>query len=75
MKLTKLLNLYLDRFEGNFAVLLIDQTQINLPRKLLPEEASPGDFLSLDIRIDENKKRMSASEITRLKKHLNGSEG
>ncbi len=72
--MTKLLNLYLDRFEGNFAVLLIDQTQISLPRKLLPEEASPGDFLSLDIRIDENKKRMAASEIARLKKHLKGSE-
>ena len=50
------LRLSIDRFEGRkkeIAVLLTDDgTQINFPRKLLPEGAKAGDILSVKIERD-----------------------
>lgn len=39
---------YLDRFEGEFAVIKINGEIKNFPRKLLPLEAREGDILNIN---------------------------
>ena len=52
----------IDRFEGNAAVIEWEKEIFNIPRNLLPEGAKEGDYLKIDIKIDEtsneNRKRI-----------------
>ncbi|SES97544.1 DUF3006 domain-containing protein [Anaerobranca gottschalkii] len=54
----------IDRFEGEYAVLLFEkeEIQVDFPRKLLPVEAKEGDILTIGIQInkDETAKRREA---------------
>jgi hypothetical protein len=43
----------IDRFEGTLAVLEFDGRTFNVPRALLPPEASEGDVLRFAIEIDQ----------------------
>lgn len=52
------MNVIIDRFEGDFAVVEIDTAQfVNLPKKLLPPKAKEGDVVSIEINEKETKKR------------------
>lgn len=46
------LQVCLDRFEGDKAVLLSEEEQLVCPRAFLPPEAAEGDILSLNFEID-----------------------
>jgi hypothetical protein len=48
----------IDRFEGNFAVVeLEDRTMLNLPRRLFPEDAAEGSIWELSPAPEEAEKR------------------
>ena len=56
------LEITLDRFEGNLAILLVrddETTQINVPISLLPAECEEGDIL--DIRIEKNTEKTKSA--------------
>ena len=47
------LSLSFDRYEGRFAILLMeDGQQVDFPKELLPKGAKPGDMLSFSMDID-----------------------
>lgn len=51
----------IDRFEGNFAVVeLENKTFSNVPILLVPQEAKEGDVLSIHVDIAETNKRKKA---------------
>jgi hypothetical protein len=75
MKLT----LSFDRFEGRFAVLLIDDgRQVDFPKELLPKGAKPGDMLSFSIEVDreatESLKRETRALQDKLRKIDSGED-
>ncbi|NLY46736.1 MAG: DUF3006 domain-containing protein [Tissierella sp.] len=48
----------IDRFEGNFAIVeLEDKSTVDMPKRLIPEGAKEGDVLSIEIDTDETNKR------------------
>lgn len=58
----------IDRFEGNFAVILFgdDETKVDIPRQLLPEEAKEGSWLNFRIELDpegEKKQKVKIQEL------------
>jgi hypothetical protein len=55
----------IDRFEGNFAVVeLEDKSFCNMPNLLLPNNAKEGDVISISIDADDTSKRKKeASEL------------
>lgn len=60
------MNIIIDRFEGNFAVVeLEDKRMINMPRELVPEEAEEGDILVIQISLEktEDLKRKIEEEV------------
>jgi hypothetical protein len=61
------MRLIIDRFEGDFAVVeLEDRSTIDIPKKLIPKGAKEGDVLSIQINTDETNKRKE-----RIKKIMN----
>jgi len=53
----------IDRFEGNFAVVeLPDKTTVNMPKKIIPEEAKEGDVLCIEIDKAETSNRKERIE-------------
>lgn len=61
---------YLDRFEGNSAVLLIDAIEIIVPASILPQTAREGDHLFLSISINSAARELTASETSELQKKM-----
>lgn len=58
------MNIIIDRFEGEFAVVeLPDKKMINMPKALLPKGAKEGDVLSIRIDKDETKRRKRETEV------------
>jgi hypothetical protein len=52
------MNLIIDRFEGEYAVVeLPDKTCVNIPKKALPEEAAEGDIIKIAVNKREAEKR------------------
>jgi hypothetical protein len=48
----------IDRFEGDFAVVeLENRSTINMPKQLIPEGAKEGDVLNIEIDTEETNKR------------------
>ena len=49
-----MISAYLDRFEGEFAVLLLGNAmvKVNFPRNFLPEGISEGDYLTISMARD-----------------------
>ena len=72
--MTRYSNFYLDRFEGDFAVLLAEGVQIDFPRGLLPPEAVDGDTLTFSVNVDKEQGIKTAAEITRLRQRLAGEQ-
>ena len=53
--------LIIDRFEGNYAVIEINDEYINIPKSELPKNAKEGDVLVISVdseTADERKKNM-----------------
>ena len=63
----------IDRFEGNFAVILNDEGEslLELPRSILPAEAAEGSLIEMKIVVKKNKTleagRKAAELIEKLK--------
>lgn len=52
------MNLIIDRFEGEYAVVeLPDKTFVTIPKKALPEEAKEGDIITITVNNSETEKR------------------
>jgi phosphoribosylformylglycinamidine (FGAM) synthase PurS component len=52
------LKIIIDRFEDNFAIVeLENKTMVNMPKKLVPENAVEGDVLEIRINHQETKNR------------------
>jgi hypothetical protein len=52
------MNLIIDRFEGDYAVVeLPDRTFVNIPKKVLPEEAKEGDIITITVNKSETERR------------------
>ena len=61
----------IDRFEGNFAVLELENKQTaNIDKKLIPGEAKEGTALTLDISIDSEETEKRHKRISGLMKDL-----
>jgi hypothetical protein len=59
---------FVDRIEGDIAVLLVgaEQREFNLPKRHLPRGAGEGSALILRIELDEDSTQESRDRITRL---------
>lgn len=59
----------IDRFEGDFAVVEISDTQFaNLPKALLPMQAKEGDVINIEVDRTETEKRKE--EIDKMMKDM-----
>ncbi|SHJ72015.1 Protein of unknown function [Anaerobranca californiensis DSM 14826] len=58
----------IDRFEGDYAVLLFknEEIQVDFPKKLLPEEVTEGDVLTINIEIDRDERERRREAIKTL---------
>jgi len=56
-------SVFLDRIEGEFAVLLADGKQIMLPVHLLPASAREGVYLTLTLAIDSSQTEKVKKEV------------
>lgn len=61
----------IDRFEDNFAVCeKEDKTMVDIPKKILPEEAKESDVLNISITIDYSETEKRKKEIEELTKDI-----
>ena len=67
-------NCYLDRIEGESAVLLIAGEETVLPAAILPGNAREGDHLTITIALDEDARNRTSSEISELRNDLKSRE-
>jgi len=67
----KSISAYIDRFEGDYAVLLVgaQEEKVNFPRHLLPEGVGEGDYLALTLAYDAGKNEAAAHEAAALRQH------
>jgi hypothetical protein len=58
----------IDRFEGNYAVLLFGtrEIRVDFPRELLPEEVEEGTWLKISLEIDEKGTAGQQQKISKL---------
>lgn len=64
------LNCYLDRFEGDLAILLVDGKEKVIASSLLPQGAREGDHLLLSVTIDIDARNRTAAEVADLQNDL-----
>lgn len=64
------LHCYLDRFEGDLAVLLVGDQEKVITSSLLPRDAREGDHILLSITLDHEARNNTAGEITDLQHDL-----
>ncbi|MDO8507915.1 MAG: DUF3006 domain-containing protein [bacterium] len=53
-----------DRFEGDFAVVIADSISIDIPKGILPEDAKEGDVIYIRVTNDEEETK-SQGELAR----------
>ncbi|QNO15772.1 DUF3006 domain-containing protein [Alkalicella caledoniensis] len=63
----------IDRFEGEYAVLLIEQeeVQIDFPKRMLPENVKEGDILRFNIELDPDETSAQEERVGNLLEKLN----
>ena len=69
----KVIRAYLDRIEGNIAVLYLDEDEsfkIDLPLQFLPENIEEGVTLKLTIDIDKKSNEKTGKEVEDLRRSL-----
>ncbi|MEK7447628.1 MAG: DUF3006 domain-containing protein [Patescibacteria group bacterium] len=54
----------LDRFEGDFAVVLVGSQSLNIPKKMMPESVREGDVVYITITNDKTETE-SQEELAR----------
>jgi hypothetical protein len=65
--------LYLDRFEGDFAVLIPENAggpSLDVPKALIPEGAAEGSVLSVTLAVDEDATAAGKQEVESLMQEL-----
>lgn len=57
-----------DRFEGEYAVLLIeeDKIKVDFPRKLLPDGTREGSWLTVNLKLDRERTKKQEEKIAEL---------
>jgi Protein of unknown function (DUF3006) len=61
----------IDRFEGKYAILLVDENPSNVLRSLLPEGVKEGDWLEVEFDGDRFiRAKMDPEEKERMKKRI-----
>jgi len=58
--------LIIDRFEGQFAVIEFGGITFNLPQSLLPDDATEGDVLEIEIKVNQEKTERREDDISNL---------
>ncbi|SHK66213.1 Protein of unknown function [Selenomonas ruminantium] len=63
-----MISAYIDRYEGELAVLLLGETmkKVNFPREFLPAEVGEGDYITLDIALDKEANEQAEAEALEL---------
>ncbi len=63
-----MISAYIDRYEGELAVLLLgeEMKKVNFPRKFLPAEAGEGDYIRIDIALDNEANEEAEAEALEL---------
>ena len=59
---------YIDRYEGNIAVLLLgeEMKKVNFPKEFLPTDVGEGDYITIDIALDKEANEQAAAEALEL---------
>lgn len=70
--MTNRIDCYVDRFEGDLAVLVAGNQEIIIPRSLLPAGAAQGDYFLITVTREHGKKEEISHEISDLQKRLKG---
>ncbi len=62
----------IDRFEGNKAVLLLgdEEIQVIWPRESLPDVAKEGDMVTIELQVDHEATSAAKAEADRLLKEI-----
>lgn len=65
-----MISAYIDRFEGDIAVLLLgdDMKKVNFPKSYLPDGVGEGDYLKIDIAYDATATEEAEREALELMK-------
>lgn len=65
-----MISAYIDRYEGNLAVLLLgdEMKKINFPKEYLPADVSEGDYITIDIALDKEANEQAEAEALELLK-------
>lgn len=63
-----MISAYIDRYEGELAVLLLGESmkKVNFPREFLPDDVDEGDYITLDISLDEEANKKAEEEALEL---------
>ena len=63
-----MISAYIDRYEGNLAVLLLgdDMKKVNFPKEFLPADVSEGDYIKIDIALDKEANEQAETEALEL---------
>ena len=63
-----MISAYIDRYEGELAVLLLGENmkKVNFPREFLPDDVDEGDYITLDIALDEEANKKAEEEALEL---------
>jgi len=63
-----MISAYIDRYEGELAVLLLGESmkKVNFPREFLPDDVGEGDYITLDIALDEEANKKAEEEALEL---------
>ena len=57
----------IDRIEGSYAILEVDDAMINWPLSALPDECAEGDVILFDIKITKNQLSDTEARLEKLK--------
>lgn len=63
-----MISAYIDRYEGDVAVLLLGESmkKVNFPREFLPDGVCEGDYITMDIALDEEANKEAEEEALEL---------
>lgn len=61
---------FIDRIEGNFAVILSDDDEITLPANALPDDVGEGDWVKIFIEKDQEETERQQNEIGNIQDRL-----
>ena len=63
-----MISAYIYRYEGELAVLLLGESmkKVNFPREFLPDGVDEGDYITLDIALDEEANKKAEEEALEL---------